>query len=218
MDGQALVELALKELGCSQKELALKLGVSSTQVSKWKTDPEEHMSTEMEKKLSEIARIGERYPRFVALAGSLKDAIKWEKLIKYQADLADFAAETPYDTYLLDTDEDNGNVLRALCWHTFDALQQMGVVLPATFPKELDPKDTLNDTTDIEKHFDARLTKALKGTCMRRSSMRSSGRSPACLDSTRRTIQELMDDDDLGLDGRISMAASSVLPRVPRCC
>ena len=76
MDGQALVELALKELGCSQKELALRLGVSSTQVSKWKTDPKEHMSTEMEKKLSEIARIGERYPRFVAQAGSLKDAIK----------------------------------------------------------------------------------------------------------------------------------------------
>jgi transcriptional regulator with XRE-family HTH domain len=201
MDGQALVELALKELGCSQKELALKLGVSSTQVSKWKTDSKEHMSTEMERKLSEIARIGERYPRFVALAGSLKDAIKWEKLVKYQADLADFAAEIPYDTYLLDTDEDDGNVLRALCWHTFDALQQMGVVLPATFPKELDPKDTLNDTFDTEKHFDARLTKALERNpyatliyAIFKSLTSVSGFNSAY-------IQELMDDDDLGLDG-----------------
>ena len=109
------------------------------------------MSTEMEKKLSEIAKIGERYPRFVALAGSLKDAIKWEKLIAYQAAQADFAAETPYETYLLDTEEDDGNVLRALCWHTFDALQQMGVVLPATFPRDLDPKDTL--AARGESHF-----------------------------------------------------------------
>jgi transcriptional regulator with XRE-family HTH domain len=196
------VELALKELGCSQKELALKLGVSSTQVSKWKTDPKEHMSTEMERKLSEIARIGERYPRFVAQAGSLKDAIKWEKLVEYQAGLAAFAAETPYDTYLLDTDEDDGNVLRALCWHTFDALQQMGVVLPATFPKELDPKDTLNDTTDTEKHFDVRLTKALERNpyatliyAIFKSLTSVSGFNSAY-------IQELMDDDDIGLDGK----------------
>ena len=40
------------------------------------------MSTEMERKLSEIARIDERYPRFVALAGSLKDADQWEKLVE----------------------------------------------------------------------------------------------------------------------------------------
>lgn len=201
MDGQALVELALKELACSQKELALKLGVSSTQVSKWKTNPEEHMSTEMEKKLSEIAKIGERYPRFVALAGSLKDAIKWEKLIAYQAAQADFAAETPYETYLLDTEEDDGNVLRALCWHTFDALQQMGVDLPATFPKDLDPKDTLDDSADIEKHFSARLDKALGKNpyatliyAIFRSLTSVSGFNSAYID-------ELMDDNDLGLDG-----------------
>jgi transcriptional regulator with XRE-family HTH domain len=201
MDGQALVELALKELRCSQKELALKLGVSSTQVSKWKTDPKEHMSTEMEKKLSEIARIGERYPRFVTLAGSLKDAIKWEKLIKYQAEQAAFAAETPYETYLLDTEEDDGNVLRALCWHTFDALQEMGVVLPATFPKDLDPKDTLDDATNIEQHFDGRVGKALETNpyatliyAIFRSLTSVSGFNSAY-------VQELMEDDDLRLDG-----------------
>ena len=132
---------------------------------------------------------------------SLKDAIKWEKLVEYQAGLAVFAAETPYDTYLLDTDEDDGNVLRALYWHTFDALQQMGVVLPATFPKELDPKDTLNDTTDTEKHFDGRLTKALEPNpyatllyAIFKSLTSVSGFNSAY-------IQELMDDEDLGLDG-----------------
>jgi ribosome-binding protein aMBF1 (putative translation factor) len=40
------IELALGTLGCSQKELALKLKVSPTQISKWKNG--EYMSSEME--------------------------------------------------------------------------------------------------------------------------------------------------------------------------
>lgn len=36
MDSEAWVQLALEELGCSQKELALRLRVSPTQISfKW---------------------------------------------------------------------------------------------------------------------------------------------------------------------------------------
>src|SRR5258705_10062267 len=87
------------------------------------------------------------------------------------------------------------------CWRTFDALQQMGVVFPATFPKDLDPRDTLDDTTDIEKHFDARLDKALGKNsyatliyAIFRSLTSVSGFNSAY-------IEELMDDDDLGVDG-----------------
>jgi uncharacterized protein YjcR len=49
MDSDALIELALKKLGCTQQALAKRLGVSPTQVSKWKSNGTEHMSFEMEK-------------------------------------------------------------------------------------------------------------------------------------------------------------------------
>lgn len=48
MSSQALVELVLKKLACSQKALAERLGVSPAQVSKWKKG--EYMSDDMEKK------------------------------------------------------------------------------------------------------------------------------------------------------------------------
>ncbi len=38
MDSQALIELAIKHLSCTQKELAHHLGVSPTQISKWKKE------------------------------------------------------------------------------------------------------------------------------------------------------------------------------------
>jgi transcriptional regulator with XRE-family HTH domain len=130
MDSEALVQLALNTLGCSQKELALRLGVSATQISKWKND--EHMSSDMEGKLRTITNIGSKYPSFVLWAGSLEQANKWEKLIHYVAELADDGAETGYNTEPLTDDLDS------LCWHTFYTLREMGVDLPKTFPKELD--------------------------------------------------------------------------------
>lgn len=48
MNSEHFVRLALDILKCSQKELAGKLGVSSTQISKWKKG--EHMSDDMENK------------------------------------------------------------------------------------------------------------------------------------------------------------------------
>ena len=36
MDSEALVKLALSHLQCSQKELATRLDVSPTQITKWK--------------------------------------------------------------------------------------------------------------------------------------------------------------------------------------
>src|SRR6185437_11476369 len=97
MSSQAFVQLALNELSCSQKELAVRLGVSPTQVTKWKND--EYMSTEMEDKFREITKIGDKDPEFVVMAGSLEQASKWERLIYFLADVIQEEAETGYNTY-----------------------------------------------------------------------------------------------------------------------
>lgn len=130
MDSDALVQLALTALSCSQKELASHLGVSPTQISKWKKG--EHMSREMEEKLRAIAKIEDRDPSFVLSAGSLQNAIKWERLIHYLAGMAEENAETGYYTYPLHDE------MGLLCGETFRVLGKMGVTLPNEFPKELD--------------------------------------------------------------------------------
>jgi transcriptional regulator with XRE-family HTH domain len=78
MGSEALVQLALETLSCSQKDLALRLGVSPTQISKWKNG--EYMSQEMEDKIRAMINIGDKQPMFVLLAGSVEVANKWEKL------------------------------------------------------------------------------------------------------------------------------------------
>jgi transcriptional regulator with XRE-family HTH domain len=130
MDSEALVQLALDTLSCSQKDLANRLKVSATQISKWKKG--EHMSRDMEEKLRVIVNIGDKDPSFVLWAGSPSEAIKWERLIHYLAEYAHDGAETGYDTYPLE--DEMGN----LCWQTFHVLREMGVTLPKEFPKELD--------------------------------------------------------------------------------
>ncbi len=130
MDAKALVQLGLQILSCSQKELALRLGVSPTQISKWKKG--EHMSRDMEEKIREILTIGDRNPEFVLWAGSLQEADKWEKLIHFLAEMAIDHAETGYDTYPLHDE------LGLLSCETFSVLRGMGVDLPKKFPDELD--------------------------------------------------------------------------------
>jgi transcriptional regulator with XRE-family HTH domain len=127
---KALVELALGSSSCSQKELAHRIGVSPTQISKWKKG--EHMSHEMEEKIRAMTNIGNKVPSFVLLAGSLEAANKWEKLVHFLAEIGHDGAETGYDTYPLKDEEG------LLCWNTFDTLRQMGVDIPRAFPNELD--------------------------------------------------------------------------------
>jgi len=147
MDCKALVQLALEYLSCSQKELALRLGVSPTQISKWKKG--EHMSNEMEEKIRQIVKIGELNPSFVLLAGSVQEAIKWEKLIHFLAEMANDNAETGYDTYPLNDE------IGLLCWNTFSVLSEMGVDLPKKFPDELDMDydSVFSDDDDHEDEF-----------------------------------------------------------------
>jgi len=130
MSSEAWVELALQMLKCNQKELALTLKVSPTQISKWKQ--REHISFDMQDKFRALTGIGEKEPQFVLWAGSLEDANKWEKLIGWLAADAEEQAETGYDTAPLHEDLD------LLCQKTFYTLREMGVDLPKTFPKELD--------------------------------------------------------------------------------
>lgn len=129
-DSEAWVQLALAKLGCAQKDLAARVGVSPTQISKWKSG--ERMSSDMEKRFRDITGIGELDPRFVVSAGSVSDAEKWEKLIHHLAEDARFNDESGYDTYPLQDD------LGLLGWHTFHTLEEMGVAIPKPFPAELD--------------------------------------------------------------------------------
>lgn len=130
MSSEALVSLALEALDCTQKELAVRLGVSPAQISKWKKD--EHMSSDMEAKLQELAGIGDMAPDFVRWAGSLATAQKWERLMKYLAGLASESAETGYDTEQLE------DPYGLLCANTASVLDEMGVERPQEFPSELD--------------------------------------------------------------------------------
>lgn len=130
MSSQALVELALKTLTCSQKALAEHLGVSPAQVSKWKKG--EYMSDDMEKKMRELSGINTLDPDLVLLVGSSKQVMKWEKLIKYIAETSLENAETGYETEPL-TDPDG-----LLCAETLRALNEMGVEIPQELPSELD--------------------------------------------------------------------------------
>ncbi|ROL78202.1 transcriptional regulator [Pseudomonas protegens] len=138
MYSEALVQLSLDTLSCSQKDLAVRLGVSPTQISKWKKG--EHMSSEMEEKLRNLTGIGEKDPSFVLWAGSIEDANKWEGLIHFLATMAQEVAETGYITSPL---SDEGNTL---CWHTFYVLKEMGVTIPEVFPKDLEVN--YNDVDD----------------------------------------------------------------------
>ena len=108
MRAEGLVHLALHELSCTQKDLAARLGVSPTQISKWKRG--DHMSREMEDRLREIAKIGSQDPEFLNWAGSVESAAKWENLIRFLGRLAKESDESGYDAELFD-DVDN-----ELCW------------------------------------------------------------------------------------------------------
>jgi transcriptional regulator with XRE-family HTH domain len=145
MGTESLITLVLQRLGCTQKELALRLSVSPAQISKWKNG--EHMSVEVGAKLGELAGIGDSDPDFVFLAGSLQDAEKWKVLLRYLADLAADGSETGYHTYRLEDEEE----AELLYGHTFSVLQQMGVEIPQPFPTELacdhdSDDDRLEDT------------------------------------------------------------------------
>lgn len=128
---QAWIELALRTLSCNQKDLAQRVAVSPTQISKWKNG--EHMSSDMEDKFRALMNIGDKHPEFVLWAGSLEDADKWSRLIHELAEEASFSAETGYNTEPLQQELD------LLCVQVSGTLSDMGVESPKAFPLELEP-------------------------------------------------------------------------------
>lgn len=188
MDSEALVQLALKALSCTQKQLASRLGVSPTQITKWKSG--EHMSRDMESRLRELAKIGDRDPVFVLQAGSLGNADKWGKLIQHLAEVANESAETGYVTYPLQDD------LGLLPGATFQVLKEMGVSLPTDFPKNFNVDyDRLVDDDehdDFGDELDSNAYTALISKIY--ESLNDVWGFYAAY------IDELMNDDDLGLN------------------
>ncbi|MEO2218732.1 helix-turn-helix transcriptional regulator [Chromobacterium vaccinii] len=153
MKPSSLVELALSAQGCTQKALALRLGVSPAQISKWKNG--EHISFEMSEKLSTLAGLDDLDPDIVLLAGSKANAKKWVKLIRYLADLAECGAETGYKTAPLVEDVDDDNCV--LFWNTFHVLQEMGVNIPQPFPEELGACIAEDDDDEGEAIWDNKI-------------------------------------------------------------
>ncbi len=141
-DSSAFVELALNMLSCNQKELATRLEVSPTQISKWKKG--EHMSWEMAEKFRTLLNIGEMDPGFIVQTGSLEDAAKWKRLIHYLAEMAIEGAETGYNTTPLEDEEG------LLCWQTFNVLEKMGITLPKRFPDDLNINYERSELEDDE--------------------------------------------------------------------
>ncbi|MFM0139645.1 helix-turn-helix domain-containing protein [Caballeronia grimmiae] len=130
MSSEAFIQLALCSLRCTQRELAQMLGVSPTQISKWKTG--DNMSREEEVKLRGILGIGEQAPELILAAGSRDAAKKWESLIRTIADFVKSGAETGYDVYPLDDD------LGGLAAETSEVLQRMGISFPEGFPSQFE--------------------------------------------------------------------------------
>lgn len=143
MGGEFLIELALKNTGLKQKELASSMGVSPTQITKWKKG--EWMSTEMEQRFRELTGIRNLYPEVVLATGSVEEAEKWEELIEFLAREADERAETGYSATPL-TDETE--LLAPIIFRCFEAV---GIKVPTSFPLELerDYKSYLNDESLI---------------------------------------------------------------------
>ncbi len=149
MYSKSLIELALLKDKCTQKELALKLQVSPTQISKWKKSGE-GISDEMENRLRELTGIGSRNPDVVCWTGGIEQADKWESLILYLAAFAVERAETGYNTATLTDDTEY------LAGSTLGILKDMGVQIPKEFPAEmLPPQESDLDTDEDYKKFTA---------------------------------------------------------------
>ena len=127
-NSKALVNLALKQLGCSQKDLAASLGVSAGQLSKWKNYGD-YMSREVEDKITTMCRIGELPADFILRFESVENAQKWDEFLKHIARYVSEASEGSYPAYYLQ-DYDHNNVNLEIC----EILEALGVDLPLEAP------------------------------------------------------------------------------------
>tara|TARA_B110000858_G_C17794759_1_gene471803 strand:+ start:247 stop:1182 length:936 start_codon:yes stop_codon:yes gene_type:complete len=136
MKGKSWVELSSRILKCSQKELAIKMNVSPTQITKWKND--EYMSYEIQKRFEEITGLAklEISPEEVLLLGSIENASKWQKLVKY---IADYVMEDNETGMTCEPLVDDINLLSV---NTLEVFNELGIDFPNNFPEELDVTST----------------------------------------------------------------------------
>ena len=138
--GQTLIEMALKQQACTQKELAAKLGVSNTQVSKWKKKSDEHMSSEMMIKLRALAGITDDLDAdVIAWAGSTENAVGWDAWFTELAQQAADDEETGYNVEFPD---------EYLTASTVDILNEMGIAPPRAACKDHEIYDDATDYDD----------------------------------------------------------------------
>lgn len=145
MNSQSFVALALKTLCCTQKELALKLNVSPTQVTKWKKG--DYMSPDMETKFREIISIDSTPPKLILWSGSVDNANKWQNLIYKLADYAQDNNETGYTCDILNDDEGT------LCEDVINILIDIGVPSPLGFPEEFSINSDDPEDDELEERF-----------------------------------------------------------------
>ncbi|MEG9546181.1 helix-turn-helix transcriptional regulator [Mannheimia sp. HC-2023] len=126
----SMIELAMQILSCSQKELASKLSVSPTQITKWKKG--EYMSFDMENKVRKLLDIGDLDPNVILAFGHISHAQKWQKIITQLAKSANDNGETGFKVAPLIDEADF--VLSNLV----DSLRMIGYKFPLSFPPELE--------------------------------------------------------------------------------
>ena len=147
MSTSSLVTLVLKELSCSQKDLANKVGVSTYRVKKWLDG--EKMDIDMKFRLTKLLNVEDHYWEFILWTGGIEESKKWHKLISQLADVADASSETGYATPPLFED------LYTLSWNTISNLKEMGVTISQKFPEELIFESIGQSEEEFENFFDA---------------------------------------------------------------
>jgi transcriptional regulator with XRE-family HTH domain len=124
-----LIKMVLKELGLNQKELAMRVGVSPTQITKWKKG--EHMSEEMRDSLSFFIDIDGRDADILELVGA-ENYDNWFAFIGHMADSANESGETGYIASIFHNDERN-----MLVYFTLMALKEMNIDFKIEVPESL---------------------------------------------------------------------------------
>jgi transcriptional regulator with XRE-family HTH domain len=132
-----LIEVALKYTGWKQNELAKRLKVSETQITKWKQG--ESMPSEREQQIRKLANISTIHTQWADSAGSAESLEKWRNFMMYLAQEAERYAEAndgfSGPTELTDGGQDEHD---CMCAITCDIVKHMGFEWPKTFPAELD--------------------------------------------------------------------------------
>ena len=99
-----LIEVALRELGVNQKQLAEMLDVSTGQISRWKNH-DDYISQDLTDKITTLCKLDNLSPEFVFIVGSINNAQRWEKVIHHCVEVAcDFENVGVYGSILKDFD------------------------------------------------------------------------------------------------------------------